>query len=154
MKPILLIVDDDEAIRTQLKYALRDDFTLFFAEDRRSALAALAEHHPPVVSLDLGLPPAADGAEEGLRTLEEATKASPGTKVVVVTGNGDRDNAIRALRLGAFYYISKPVNVTELKIVLQRASYLQSLESDSEKYSLEVETNTRFEDILGNTPAM
>src|SRR5690349_21336969 len=154
MKPILLIVDDDEAIRTQLKYALRDDFTLFFAEDRRSALAALAEQQPPVMSLDLGLPPAADGAEEGLRTLEEAAKAAPATKVVVVTGNGDRANAIRALKLGAFDYISKPVDVTELKVVLQRASYLQALESDAEKQTREAETNTRFEDILGNTPAM
>jgi two-component system NtrC family response regulator len=66
MKPKLLVVDDDEGIRMQLKYALRDDFVLCFGEDRPSALAALKEHGPTLVSLDLGLPPAAEGAEEGL----------------------------------------------------------------------------------------
>ena len=107
-KPKLLVVDDDEAIRTQLKYALRDDFTLFFAEDRRAALAAVDEHRPELVSLDLGLPPAEDGAQEGLKALDDIVKRAPATKVVVVTGNGDRVNAIRAIQLGAFDYHSKP----------------------------------------------
>ena len=84
-KPRLLVVDDDEAIRTQLKYALRDDFILFFAADRPSALATVAEHSPELVSLDLGLPPAEDGAQEGLQALDEIVKRAPTTKVVVVT---------------------------------------------------------------------
>ncbi len=153
-KPKLLIVDDDEAIRTQLKYALRDDFVLFFAEDRPSAVAALQENHPNVVSLDLGLPPAADGAEEGLRTLDEIMRLAPRTKVVVVTGNGDRENAYRAIQLGAVDYHAKPIDATSLKVVLERASFLQGLEAESEKHLKTQESNTRFEDILGNTPAM
>jgi two-component system NtrC family response regulator len=153
-KPKLLVVDDDEAIRTQLKYALRDDFTLFFAEDRRAALAAVAEHHPELVSLDLGLPPAEDGAQEGLKALEDIVKRAPATKVVVVTGNGDRVNAIRAIQLGAFDYHSKPIDIGGLKVVLQRAAYLQTLESDAEKHLKAQETNVRFEDILGATPPM
>src|SRR5262245_22760708 len=107
-KPRLLVVEDDESIRTQLSYALRDDFTLFFAEDREAALAALETHRPQLVSLDLGLPPDAAGAEEGLRALERIVQKAPTTKVIVVTGNGDRANAIRALQLGAFDYHSKP----------------------------------------------
>jgi two-component system, NtrC family, response regulator len=154
MKPKLLVVDDDEGIRMQLKYALRDDFVLCFGEDRPSALAALKEHGPTLVSLDLGLPPAAEGAEEGLSALDEIMKAVPSVKVVVVTGNADRENAVRALRLGACDYISKPIQVADLKVVLQRAAYLQELEAESEKQLKSVETNTRFEDILGNTPAM
>src|SRR5207249_3160498 len=75
-KPKLLIVDDDEAIRTQLKYALRDDFTLLFAEDRGSALTTLRAEHPELVSLDLGLPPHPDAAEEGLKALDEIMKAA------------------------------------------------------------------------------
>jgi len=153
-KPKLLVVDDDEAIRTQLKYALRDDFTLFFAEDRRAALAAVDEHRPELVSLDLGLPPAEDGAQEGLKALDDIVKRAPATKVVVVTGNGDRVNAIRAIQLGAFDYHSKPIDVGGLKVVLQRAAYLQTLESDAEKHVKAQETNVRFEDILGATPAM
>ncbi len=153
-KPKLLVVDDDEAIRTQLKYALRDDFTLFFAEDRRAALAVVAEHRPELVSLDLGLPPAEDGAQEGLKALDDIVKRAPATKVVVVTGNDDRVNAIRAIQLGAFDYHSKPIDIGGLKVVLQRAAYLQTLEADAEKHLKAQETNVRFEDILGATPSM
>ena len=153
-KPKLLVVDDDEAIRTQLKYALRDDFTLFFADDRRTAMAAVDEHRPELVSLDLGLPPAHDGAEEGLKTLDDIVKRAPATKVVVVTGNNDRANAIRAIQLGAFDYHSKPIDIGGLKVVLQRAAYLRALESDAEKHLKGEETAVRFEDIVGSTPAM
>jgi two-component system NtrC family response regulator len=153
-RPKLLIVDDDESIRTQLKYAMRDDFTLFFAEDGKTALATLDEQHPLLVSLDLGLPPAAEGADEGLKTLDEIIKLAPTTKVVVVTGNGDRENAIRAIQLGAFDYLSKPVDLQAYKVVLHRAAYLQTLEADSEKQQQTDDSATRFEDILGMTPAM
>jgi len=153
-KPRLLVVDDDEAIRMQLKYALRDDFTLFFAGDRHAAMAAVDEHHPEVVSLDLGLPPAQDGAEEGLRALEEIVKRAPATKIVVVTGNGDRMNAIRAIQHGAFDYHSKPIDLDGLKVVLGRAAYLRALEVDAQKHLEAEETNVRFEDIVGSTPAM
>jgi two-component system NtrC family response regulator len=153
-KPKLLIVDDDEAIRTQLKYALRDDFILVFAEDRPSALAALRENAPSLVSLDLGLPPMPDGAEEGLAALDEIIRTAPTTKVVVVTGNGERENAYKAVQLGAFDYHPKPIDANTLKLVLQRAAYLQELEADSEKHFKAQETVVRFEDILGTTPAM
>src|SRR4029450_1169749 len=153
-KPKLLVVDDDEAIRTQLKYALRDDFTLVFAEDRRTALAAVDEHRPELVSLDLGLPPTPDGADEGLKALDDIVKRAPATKIVVVTGNDDRVNAIRAIQLGAFDYHSKPIDLGGLKVVLQRAAYLRTLESDAEKHLRGEETAVRFEDIVGSTPAM
>ena len=90
-KPTLLVVDDDEAIRTQLKYALREDFTLFLAEDRRAALSALEAQRPQLVSLDLGLPPAPDSAEEGLRTLEEILAKALGA-VELDLGRSDTDN--------------------------------------------------------------
>ena len=132
-KPKLLIVDDDEAIRTQLKYALRDDFTLSFAQDRRETLAVVKETPPDLVSLDLGLPPHADGAEEGLKALDEILQRSPSTKVIVVTGNGDRANALRAVELGAFDYHAKPVDLAGLRVVLQRAAYLQEVEIESRR---------------------
>src|SRR5205085_4234093 len=100
-QPKLLIVEDDDAIRTQLKYALRDQYALPFAETRTKALALVNDVRPDVVSLDLGLPPHPDTAEEGLQALEEILRAAPTTKVIVVTGNGDRANARRAAELGA-----------------------------------------------------
>ena len=153
-KSKLLIVDDDESIRTQLKYALREDFTLSFAEDRPRALAAVGEFKPDLVTLDLGLPPDPDGAEEGLLALDEILKKAPATKVVVVTGNGDRVNAIRAVHVGAFDFHPKPIDIDRLKVVLERATYLKGLESDAEDYLKTQQTNVRFQDILGNTPAM
>ncbi len=153
-KPKLLIVDDDEGIRTQLKYALRDEYALAFAEDRTQALAVFQDIEPELVSLDLGLPPNADGAEEGLKALDEILHLAPLTKVVVVTGNSDRENALKAVQLGAFDYHLKPIDLDEYKVVLRRAAHLHSLARESEASIQAQESAVRFEDILGNTPRM
>ena len=152
MKPKLLIVEDEEPIRTQLKYALRDDFTLLFAEDRVAALSTVAGEQPAVVSLDLGLPPHPESAECGLETLDQIMRTAPATKVVVLTGNGGRESAIRSVQLGAFDYHQKPIQLNELKVVLQRAAYLQTLETEAEKRGSE--PAIRFADMLGHTQAM
>ncbi len=153
-QPKLLIVEDDEAIRTQLKYALRERYALTFADNRTKALALLSEIHPDVVSLDLGLPPHADTAEEGLQALEDILRAAPATKVIVVTGNGDRANARRAVELGAFDYLSKPIDLTEYETVLHRSTYLQALETENGRQAAEAEAAVRFEEIIGSTPRM
>jgi two-component system NtrC family response regulator len=153
-QPTLLIVEDDEAIRTQLKYTLRDDFVLAFAGSRAEAMRRFAEVHPHVVSLDLGLPPEPETAAEGLRTLEEILRASPSTKVIVVTGNGDRQNAVRALELGAFDYQSKPVNVDDFKVVLRRAAYLHDVQREAEAQATAGEEGSQFENIIGASPKM
>ena len=152
MKPKLLIVEDEEPIRTQLKYALRDDFTLLFAEDRVAALSTVAGEQPAVVSLDLGLPPHPESAECGLETLDQIMRTAPATKVVVLTGNGGRESAIRSVQLGAFDYHQKPIQLNELKVVLRRAAYLQTLETEAEKRGSE--PAIRFADMLGHTQAM
>jgi two-component system NtrC family response regulator len=152
-KPRLLLIEDDDAISTQLKYALRDDFTLVLATDREEALRAFSESRPSFVCLDLGLPPHPDTADEGLKVLEEILVREPSTKVVVLTGNRDRENALRSMQLGAFDYHLKPIDLAEFKVVLRRASYLHGLEQESETWIGERE-GARFEEILGNTPAM
>ena len=152
--PTLLIVEDDESIRTELKYELRDEYTLVFAGDRLEALASLRQAGPDLVTLDLGLPPAPEGAEEGLRTLEEILRAVPSTKVIVVTGNGERANALRAVQAGAFDYLSKPIDIDALKGVLRRAGFLQGVEAEAGQHLTTVEAATRFEDLIGQTPKM
>jgi len=153
-RPKLLIVEDDDAIRTQLKYALREQYTLSFAENRAQALALVHEVHPDVVSLDLGLPPRPDSAEEGLLALEEILRAAPRTKVIVVTGNGDRANARRAVDLGACDYLCKPIVLTEYETILHRSMYLQTLETENARQVAEAEAAVRFEEIIGGTPKM
>jgi two-component system NtrC family response regulator len=152
--PKLLIVEDDEAIRTQLKYALRERYALWFADDRVRTLAIVDEVHPDVVSLDLGLPPHPNTVEEGLRTLEDILRAAPSTKVIVLTGSGDRTNARRAIELGAFDYLSKSADLTEYETVLRRSAYLQNLESENARETAEAEAGARFEEIIGSTPRM
>jgi two-component system NtrC family response regulator len=148
-KPKLLIVEDEELIRTQLTSGLRDDFTLLFAADGVEALSAVKREQPALVSLDLGLPPAAPG----LDALDQIMKTAPTTKVVVLTGLGGRESAVRAVQLGAFDHHQKPIHLDELKIVLRRAAYLQTLEAEVETQRVQ-EATTRFEDILGRTPAL
>ena len=152
--PKLLIVEDDDAIRTQLKYALRDRYAISFAVNREQALAAAQEASPDLVSLDLGLPPHPETAEEGLRTLEDILRASPRTKVVVLTGWGDRANARRAIEMGASDYLSKTSDLTEYETVLRRITYLDTLERETAQQTAEAETSARFEEIIGSTPRM
>ena len=150
----LLIIEDDEDIRTQLTYALQDEYDVSVAGDRTRAAAAVQEAPPEIVTLDLGLPPTPDTAEEGLRALEDILAVAPDAKVIIITGNGDRANAVTAVERGAFDYHLKPVNLDDLKVVLRRASYLRQLERESEEQAKQREDSIRFTDILGSTPKM
>ena len=150
----LLIIEDDEDIRTQLTYALQDEYDVSVAGDRTRAAAAVQEAPPEIVTLDLGLPPTPDTAEEGLRALEDILAVAPEAKVSIITGNGDRANALAAVERGAFDYHLKPVNLDDLKVVLRRASYLRQLERESEEQARQREDSIRFTDILGSTPKM
>jgi two-component system NtrC family response regulator len=153
-KPKLLIVDDDEGIRTQLKYALRDEYALSFAENRAEAVAQVREAPPMLVSLDLGLPPSPDTADEGLRALEEILALAPPIKVIVMTGNSDRQNALRAVELGAFDYHLKPIALDDYKVVLGRAAFLYALAQETSAARQAEEQANHFEEILGKTQAI
>ena len=150
--PTALIVEDDEAIRIQLKYALQGEFRLVFAESRPEALAAAAAVRPAVVLLDLGLPPTSDTTGEGLKALEELCQSS--AKVIVLTGHSERKNALAAVQLGAFDYQLKPIDLDTLRVMMRRAVYLLQLEHEGAPSLAGAETTTAFEELLGTTPAM
>lgn len=127
--PRLLIVEDDPGLQTQLKWCF-DDYEVLIAGDREEALAQLRRFAPPVVLQDLGLPPDAAGVTEGLRTLQETLSLAPATKVIVVTGNADRDNALRAVESGAYDFYQKPVDTNVLQLIVSRAFAVHALESE------------------------
>src|SRR6185503_12102029 len=108
MKPRLLIVDDDEEIRTQMKWGLTQDYEIFVAEDRMTALDMLSEHRPPVVLLDLGLPPRPAEPVEGLAALSEILSYDNLAKVIIISGQGEKDNALQAIGAGAYDFLPKP----------------------------------------------
>ena len=130
-KTSLLIVEDDEGIRSQLRWALAGDYDVHLATNGQEGLEAFARAQPGVVTLDLGLPPHPDGAQEGLRVLAGVLSLAPTTKVIVLTGNTDKANALKAIRLGAFDYYLKPVEIEEFRTTVRRAAYLHGLERDA-----------------------
>ena len=124
----LLIIDDDPGMRSQLKWGL-DDFDVYTAEDRRDALEQFSKFNPHVVTLDLGLPPDAEGTNEGMATLQQILRQAPKTKVVVISGCKDETIAERAVEFGAFEFYSKPVDIQQLGKIIERAyeSYKNAL---------------------------
>lgn len=135
--PTLMIVEDDEALQTQLRWAF-DAYELVFAQDRASAMDQLRRREPQVVLQDLGLPPDASGVEEGMRTLAEISRLAPDTKVIVATGNGDEDSALRAIDMGAYDFYQKPLDTDVLRLIMERAFYLHDLESQNRKLKKQI----------------
>ncbi len=131
--PTLLIVEDDEDLRLQLRWALAPEYEVFEAGDRAAALEVIRTANVGLVMLDLGLPPDADGASEGLKALEDMMTINHSLKIIMVTGNSDRANAIKAVELGAYDFLEKPVELEVLKVVLQRACYLVKVERENQE---------------------
>jgi two-component system NtrC family response regulator len=129
-KQKILLVEDDPGLQKQLKWSL-SDYELVMAADRDSAIAQLRRHEPAVVLLDLGLPPDEDGATEGLATLQQILSLIPFTKVIVVTGNLDRSNAVKAIHLGAYDFFQKPFDPDVLALMIERALHVQALEIEN-----------------------
>jgi len=153
MKPKLLIVDDDEEIRTQMKWALNADYEIVLAEDRVGALKAFAAAKPLVTMLDLGLPPRPNDPDEGLATLAGLIALDRSAKVVIVSGQGDKKNALHAVGAGAYDFLIKPVDVEELKHVLSRCFHVAELEREYR----EIQQGGRaevFEEMLGSAAQM
>jgi two-component system NtrC family response regulator len=128
-KKKLLIVEDDEGIQRQLKWSF-DDYEVLIAGTRAAAIELLRAEEPKVVTLDLGLPPDPDGASEGLATLDEILTLAPGTKVIMVSGNEDRANALQAVATGAYDFYQKPIDQDELYLIIRRAFALSQLEEE------------------------
>jgi len=153
MNPKLLIVDDDEEIRTQMKWALNKDYEIFLAEDRTSALAVFDEQKPLVVLLDLGLPPRPGNPEEGFAALSDMLAQQRFSKVIIISGQGEKVNALKAIGAGAYDFLSKPVDVEELKVILKRTFHVAGLERDYRELQQQFQTET-FEGMLGTSSQM
>jgi two-component system, NtrC family, response regulator len=147
----LLLVDDDPAILRGLKWSF-EDCEVHTASDRESALRQVKALRPPVVTLDLGLPPAPDDAVEGLRTLAEILAFAPETKVIVVTGNEERAHAVRAIALGAYDFYQKPIDGQVLSLIVRRAFNVFDLEAENRR--LQQSREPSFQGIVTSCDAM
>jgi len=152
-KQKLLIVDDDEDLRTQMKWALTADYNVYLAEDRQSAIAIINKEQPAVVTLDLGLPPNPAGVEEGFAILDHILDNYSHTKVIIITGRGEKEYALRAVEKGAYDFFYKPIQLDELKVVLRRAFHVSQLEQEQREMRHRLSGDT-FEGMIGTSPKM
>jgi two-component system, NtrC family, response regulator len=129
-KPKLMIVEDDEGLQRQLRWAY-EDYDVIVAGDRATAIDLLRSEEPTVITLDLGLPPDPDGTTEGFAALEEILALKPDAKVIIASGHGARESAMRAVASGAYDFYQKPVDIDELGHIVKRAFHLQAIERDN-----------------------
>jgi len=129
-RPRLLIVEDDPGLQRQLRWAY-DDYEVIIAGDRTAAIEALRAAEPAVVTLDLGLPPDPDGVSEGFACLEQILALKPDTKVIIASGHGARESALRAIASGAYDFYQKPVDIDELGLIVGRAFHLHAIEREN-----------------------
>ena len=151
-KEKLLIVEDDPGLQSQLKWSF-EQFDVAVAEDRDSALAQLRRLEPPVVTLDLGLPPDPGGVTQGFGLLEEILALAPDTKVIVVTGHNDRTNAMRAIAMGAYDFYEKPIDPDLLGITIQRAARLYHIEQENRRLQ-SMHSSSVLEGLIASSPEM
>jgi len=132
----ILIVEDDPGLQKQMKWGF-EDFEVFIAGDRKEALKIIAKEHPPIVTVDLGLPPDPEGSTEGLATVEDILSVASNTKVIVVSGNDERSNAVQAVASGAYDFYQKPIDSELLNQIVTRAYHVFELEEDNRRLTME-----------------
>ncbi|PKP88879.1 MAG: PEP-CTERM-box response regulator transcription factor [Alphaproteobacteria bacterium HGW-Alphaproteobacteria-17] len=141
----LLVVEDDPGLQAQLKWAY-DDYRVLIAGDHDAAIDMLRAEEPDVVTLDLGLPPDPDGTREGFRTLRAILEAKPDTKVIVVSGHGERASALAAIASGAWDFYQKPIDIETLGLIVARAFHVRELEVENARLAQQGSSDNR---VLG-----
>ena len=130
MKPKVLIVDDDEEIRVQMKWALSQQYEVLLAEDRAGAVSTFKSGQPVVTLLDLGLPPHPNECKEGLHALSDLLGIEETAKIIMISGQGEKKNALEAVGAGAYDFLCKPIDMAELRFLLGRCIYVAGLEKE------------------------
>jgi two-component system, NtrC family, response regulator len=148
----LLIVEDDEGLRRQYRWAFAE-FDILAAGSREEALSTFSRVMPPVAIVDLGLPPDPDGASEGLAALESMRQLAPASKIIIATGNENRQYALRAIELGAYDFYQKPIDIDVLRVIINRAVHLYDLEAENRRLAIAVGSSP-VDGIIANSSAM
>ncbi len=148
----LLVVEDDAGLQTQLKWCF-EGYEVIVAGDRASAIREMEKHPMPVVTVDLGLPPDEEGTSEGFAVLEEILSRYPGTKIIVVTGNNDRQHALEAVAIGAYDFFYKPIDADLLGFIVNRAYRLYEIEHENKRLS-DTSHTPPIEGVVSGSPEM
>lgn len=149
----LLIIEDDPGLQSQMRWCFSEDIEVATASDRDSALTSLRRFEPDVVTLDLGLPPDPGGSSEGFSLLEEILRLAPATKIIVVTGREEKENAVKAIGMGATDFYQKPLDADILTFVVDRAFRLAELERENRELA-EQNSGSSIRGIVAASPQM
>jgi len=148
----LLVVEDDPGLQTQLRWCF-EGYDVVIAGDRKNAIAEVQRYQPPVVTLDLGLPPNADGTSEGFALLEDILLTAPHTKIIVVTGNNEREHATRSVAMGAYDFFYKPIDADMLELIVNRAYRVYELEEENRRLSTQ-QVESPLEGVITGSDSM
>ena len=147
-KSKILIVDDEEWIRNQLKWSFSNDYNLFSASDISSVKKIMAQEKPDLVLLDISLTPDIGTGTEGITLIQYILEIDKTVKIIMITGNDTRENARKCVALGAYDFYSKPIDIEEIKVSVKRALYIQSLERENERLQSDLKKAYEFKDII------
>lgn len=153
-KDRILIVDDDEEIRKQLKWALSSDYEVLEARDKVTALGLVRDKNPHLATLDISLDSSSNDSCGGMELLDEILSLNSRLKVIMLTGNDNRELSLKAIKAGAYDYYVKPINLEEIKVILKRALHIQKLELENERLARELEEKHKFSEIIGSSGKM
>ena len=148
----LLVVEDDPGLQTQLRWCF-ENYEVVIAGDRKAALEGIKQYETPVITLDLGLPPDADGTSEGFSLLEDILLQAPHTKVIVVTGNNDREHATKSVAMGAYDFFYKPIDADMLELIVNRAYRVYELEEENRRLSTR-QPESPLEGVISGSDSM
>lgn len=151
-RPTLLMVEDDLGLQKQMRWSF-DRYNVVIASDCDSAIAQLRRYEPAVMTLDLGLPPDPDGSTEGFRTLGEVLALAPGTKIIALTGQNDRSNAVKAIGMGAYDFFAKPFEPAILGATIDRAFHVSDLEKENRRLS-DSQASSALNGLISKDPGM
>lgn len=154
MKKRLLIVEDEKSVAKQLRWGLAELYNITIASDTSKAKPLLASGAFPVVTLDLGLPPFPDTPQQGLALLEKFSSIAPYSRVIVITGNAENENAMKAISLGAVDFCSKPIDLTMLKVIIARVYKIYELEDAKRRLEQQRCQDGSLCEMIGLSPVM
>jgi two-component system NtrC family response regulator len=152
-KPKLLIVEDDAGLQRQLRWAY-EGYEIFAAGDREGAVALLRAEEPPVVTLDLGLPPDPDGTIEGFALLDTILQLKPDTKVIVASGHGAHESMLKAIAAGAWDFYQKPIDIDALGLIVARAFHVHALEAENRRLAERASNDAVLGGMITAAPEM
>ncbi len=154
MKKKLLIIEDEISVAKQLRWGLGEDYEIMIVSDAKQARPLLASGIFPVATLDLGLPPHSNTPQQGFALLKEISSLDHHIRVIVITGNAERENAVNAIALGAVDFCSKPIDLKILKIILARAYKIHELEETNHRLQLQSSQNQSLCGMVGVSQVM